>query len=309
MRHSLPPTQALRAFEAVARHASFTKAAEELHVTQSAVSHQIRSLEAHWGLRLFHRDRRSVSPTSSGRVLAPTVRDCFERVTEAVERLREEEETGSLRISLLQSFAVKWLMPRLPDFRTRNPAIQVWLSATSEPVDFDREEVDVAIRLGLGKDDDLHVTRLLEEEAFPVCGPAYRDRGPPLREPRDLFGHPLIQITTEAPGLSWKDWFDAAEVSSAEPLEGPHLSDSGMAMQAAIGGQGIALGRTALAADDLVAGRLVKLFDVVCLSVAAYHLVCPKGTEHRPKVAAFRAWLLEKSAETDSTYRNLVTGP
>ncbi|MDH3596645.1 MAG: transcriptional regulator GcvA [Rhodospirillales bacterium] len=283
-----------------------SRAADELHVTQSAVSHQIRSLEQHWGLRLFRRDRRQVKLTDNGRALLPVVRTCFENVAGTVRRLRDETLNGPLRVSLLQSFAVKWLLPRLAAFRDSHPSIQVWLSTTSVPVDLEREEVDVAIRLGRDRARGLHRTPLMEEQAFAVCSPAYLQRHPDLKSARDLPRHPLIRVISPLPEASWQEWFRDAGLPDAEPSEGVWVSDSGMAMQAAIDGQGLALGRTALALDDLAAGRLVRLFDVVIPCEAGYDLVCPKGTEDKPKVAVFREWLLAMSAESAATYRALA---
>ncbi len=302
----LPPLSSLRAFEAVARHASFTKAAHELHVTQSAVSHQIRGLEDYLGIRLFRRSRRSVIMTEGGSGLAPVVRDSLLRVSEAVQRLREDEEGGALRVSVLQSFAVRWLLPRLPEFTAGHPGIQIWLSATSEVVDFTHDDADVAIRLGRGGAKDLYSTPLFLEKAFPVCSPALREAAGSPRGPSDILRQPMIQVIAEARGLGWAEWFAAAGLPGAEPSDGPRFSNSGLAMQAALDGQGIALGRVALALDDLIAGRLVRLFNIDCFSDAAYHLVCPEGQQQNRKIVAFRSWLVEKAGETESAYCDLL---
>ncbi len=298
MRDDLPPLACLRAFAAVAQHGSFTKAAAQLHVTQSAVSHQVQALEQFWGLRLFLRDTRSVTLSDNGRALLPVVRDCFARVRDTAQRLRTEEAVGPLRVSLLQSFAVRWLLPRLADFRDRHPGIEVWLATSSDLVNFEREDVDVAIRLGPGRYPGLHATPLLAEEAFPICSPSYLRTMPHPRTPADLLGLPLIQVIAEARGLGWADWFDAAGLADARLPDGPHVSDSALAIQAALDGQGVALGRTALVADDLVAGRLRQLFDVVCRSGSGYHFLCREGRQDSPKIAAFRSWLSEKAEET-----------
>lgn len=306
MLERLPPIATLRAFEAVARHASFTRAAEELHITQSAVSHQVRSLEDYWALRLFHRDTRLVKLTESGRVLVPVVRACFENLGETLRRLRKETLGGPLRVSLLQSFAVKWLLPRLPAFRSAHPAVQVWLSTTSVPVNLERDDFDVAIRLGRDRPRGLHHTPLIEEAAFAVCSPHYLARNPALKAPGDLLEHPLIAVIRPLSGASWKDWFQVAGLPREDWTAGVQVGDSGMAMQAALDGQGVALGRTALAVDDLAAGRLVKLFDVVVPTGAGYQLVCRKGSEDQPKIVAFRQWLLAMVAESAATYRGLA---
>ncbi len=298
MRDDMPPLACLRAFSAVAQHGSFTKAATQLHVTQSAISHQVRALERFWGLRLFLRDTRSVILSDNGRELLPVVRDCFARVGETAQRLRTEEAAGPLRVNLLQSFAVRWLLPRLPDFRARHPGIEVWLSTSSDLVNFEREDIDVAIRLGLGGYHGLHSSLLLTEEAFPICSPSYLQAMPQLRTPTDLLDLPLIHVTVPATGLGWADWFAAAGLAGARLPDGPHLSDSALAIQAALDGQGVALGRTALAVDDLAAGRLRQLFDVVCRSSTGYHLLCREGRQDSPKIAAFRTWMCEKADET-----------
>lgn len=299
----IPPLSSLRAFEAVARHASFTKAARELHVTQSAVSHQIRGLEDYWGLRLFERSRRSVILTESGSVLAPVVRASLSQISDAVQSLREEEEDNALRVSVLQSFATRWLLPRLPEFTDRYPDVQVWLSATSEAVDFVSDDADVAIRLSPAGGEGLNWTPLFLEKAFPVCSPAFREAMRGLKGPRDLLDRPVVQVISEARGLGWTDWFAAAGLSGAEFSVGARFSNSGLAMQAALDGQGIALGRVALALDDLTAGRLVRLFDIDCFSDGAYHLVCPEGQQQKRKIVVFRSWLMEKARETESAYR------
>ncbi len=305
MLERLPPLATLRAFEAVARTASFTRAAEELNVTQSAISHQVRSLEEQWGLRLFHRDTRLVKLTENGHVLLPVVRECFETLGDTVRRLRNDTLGGPLRINLLQSFAVKWLLPRLPAFRSAHPSIQTWLSTSSDWVDLEREDADVAIRLGESKSRGLHRTPLIEEEAFAVCSPLYLLQNPTLKAPKDLLRHPLILTSTPSPAATWDDWFRLARLPGVEWSAGVQVSDSGMAMQAALVGQGIALGRTALVVDDLAAGRLVKLFDIVIPSVGWYDLVCRKETENKPKIVAFRQWLLAMAAESTSAYQRL----
>ncbi len=300
MPDDMPPLACLRAFAAVAQQSSFTKAAAQLHVTQSAISHQVRALERFWGLRLFLRDTRSVTLSDNGRAMLPVVRDCFARVRETAQRLRAEEAVGPLRVNLLQSFAVRWLLPRLPDFRVRHPGIEVWLSTSPDLVNFEREDVDVAIRLGPGSYPGLHSTPLLVGEAFPICSPSYLQAMPQLRKPVDLVGLPLIHVNVPAPGLGWVDWFASAGLAGARLPDGPHVPDSAMAIQAALDGQGIALGRAALVVDDLAAGRLLQLFDVVCQSDSGYYLLCREGRQDSPKIVAFRSWLREKADETQA---------
>jgi LysR family glycine cleavage system transcriptional activator len=197
-------------------------------------------------------------------------------------------------------------LPRLPAFRSAHPAVQVWLSTTNLPVNLEREDVDVAIRLGRDRPRGLHHTPLIEEAAFAVCSPLYLERNPALKAPSDLLGQPLIGVISPLSGATWKDWFRVAGLAQENWTATVQVSDSGMAMQAAIDGQGVALGRTALAIDDLAAKRLVKLFGVEVATGSGYHLVCRKGTEDKPKIAAFRQWLLAMVAESASTYRALA---
>ena len=298
MLERLPPIATLRAFEAVARHASFTRAAQELHITQSAVSHQVRSLEQYWALQLFHRDTRLVKLTESGRVLVPVVRACFETLGETVRRLRKDTLGGPLRVSLLQSFAVKWLLPRLPLFRSAHPAVQVWLSTTSAAVNLAREDVDVAIRLGRDRPRGLHHTPLIEEAAFAVCSPLYLERNPALKAPKDLLDHPLIGVISPLSGASWKDWFHVAGLPQGSWIAGVQVGDSGMAMQAAIDGLGIAIGYLELAEADLAAGRLIRPFDLRVRHSFSYYLVYPAVRRNEPDLAAFRNWIQSEAEDS-----------
>ena len=287
----LPPLNALRAFEAAARHLSFTKAADELAVTQAAVSHQIKGLESYLGIKLFHRVNRGLALTDDGQSYWPSLRDAFDVLAQATLRLRSNDSSGTLTVSVLPSFAAKWLVPRLGRFRELNPDIDVLVAPKDEFVDFQRENVDVGIRYGRGKYPGLRTDPLLEEEIFPVCSPALRDGTLPLAVPTDLRHHTLLHDDGEA---GWRQWLRAARVEGVDTKRGPIFTDSGMSLQAAIEGQGVVLARGALAKADLEQGRLVRIFDVALLADHAYYLVCPEATAERPKVASFRSWLLEE---------------
>ncbi len=187
-----PPFAALRALEAAARHLNFTRVAEELNVTQSAVSHQIRHLEELWGLKLFDRPPRGLVLTRAGQALAPVVRQFLEDLEQMLGTLQTENKRAPLRVDMLQSFSVKWLVPRLGRFHDEHPDIDIWISTHDELIDFATQDVDVAIRLGQGEYPGLHSTLLLREYVFPVCAPSFAERHKPLNEPADLLNHPLL---------------------------------------------------------------------------------------------------------------------
>ncbi len=302
MARRLPPLNAMRAFEAAARHLSFTKAAGELHVTPAAVSHQVKALEEWLGLPLFRRRNREVVLTEAGQTYYPGLRDGFDRLAGATERVTARDETGELRVSASPSFAAKWLVPRLYRLRARHPEIDVLLSTSDHLVDFGVEKIDITLRYGTGRYPGLEVIRLMETDVFPVCAPALADGDPPLRVPADLARHTLLhddfgEISGENT-VNWEMWLRAAGVKDANLGRGPSFTDSSMVLMAAIDGQGVALTRGTLAAGDLAAGRLVKPFDLALPSNWAYYVVYPPETRDRPKIKAFRAWLLAE-AEID----------
>ncbi len=301
MARRLPPLNALRAFEAAARHLSFTKAAEELYVTQAAVSHQIKALEAALGVQLFRRLNRRLMLTDAGQLYLPALTEAFDGIEAATGRLHADENAGSLSVSVANSLAAKWLLPRLPRFRERHPEIDVEISAADRLVDFGRDNVDMGIRYGLGNYPGLKVDPLMEDTVFPVCSPQLAEGGlvdgsPPLRAPEDLHRHTLLHDdvgTGEAP--NWRRWLTAAGVTGVNPERGPRYSHSSLVLQAAIDGQGVALGRSSLVSLDLEAGRLVQPFGPTLPSHYACYVVSPVATAERPKIKAFRDWLLEEA--------------
>jgi LysR family glycine cleavage system transcriptional activator len=288
----LPPMNTLRAFEAAARHLSFTQAAEELHVTQAAVSHQIRTLEDALGVRLFRRLNRAIRLTEEGQEFVSEVRKALSHLTTAVEKLSAPEAGGPLTVSVLPSFASKWLVPRLGRFGQKHPEVDVRISPSIQLTDFQRDDVDLVVRYGKGQYEGLHSVRLMTENIFPVCSPALLSGPQALREPADLQHHTLLHDDGH---VDWAMWLLVAGVTDISPTQGPYFTDSALVVQAAAEGQGVALARGALAADDLAAGRLVKPFDITIPTAYAYYVVCPKATAHHPKIAAFRAWLLEEA--------------
>lgn len=305
----LPPTAALRSLEAVARLASYTRAAEELHVTQSAVSHQIRHIEELWGIKLFRRRGRRLAETPEAQAVVPIVREFLERLEAALHLIASEEERGSLRVSLLQSFAFKWLVPRLERLQREHPEINVWISTSENLVDFRNDDVDVAIRLGRGDWRGIYTQLLLREYVFPVCSAHFLERVKPPQTPADLLHYPLLYRHSADICPRWRDWFHDAGVSVKRLPKGSRFPETSMAVQAAIDGLGIALARSAHVEDDLAAGRLLKLFDVYSPSSVAYYFTCPKGAETQPRIVAFRTWLLREAALSQAAFDRTAGAP
>ena len=288
----LPPMNTLRAFEAAARHLSFTLAAEELHITQAAVSHQIKALEEALGVKLFRRLNRAIRLTEEGQEFVTEIRKALSHLATAVEKVAAPGAGGPLTVSVLPSFASKWLVPRLGRFREKHPEIDVRISPSTRLTDFQRDDVDLVVRYGKGRYEGLHSVRLMTEDIFPVCSPALLEGPNALRKPEDLHHHTLLHDDAY---VDWAMWLLVAGVEDIGPAHGPYFTDSAMVIQAAAEGQGVALARGALAADDIAAGRLVKPFDIAIPTEYAYYVLCPKATSHHPKIAAFRDWLLEEA--------------
>ena len=297
MPRRLPPLNALKAFEAAARHESFTKAADELSVTQGAISHQVKALEAELGIKLFNRERQRVVITEAGRGYLEVVRDAFDRLGAGTEHLLQQESAGVLTVTMSPNFAAKWLIHRLGDFVAAHPSIELRVSATMHHVDFAREDVDIAIRHGEGNWPALHVTRLYSETMFPVCSPRLTQGRKGLRRASDLSHHTLLHSRERN---DWAAWLKTAGCDAVDPTRGTIFNQMHMVIEAAVDGQGVALARTALAAADLIAGRLIKPFGPDLKVPFSYYIVCPKATADRPKVAMFRSWLMnEATKETD----------
>jgi LysR family glycine cleavage system transcriptional activator len=289
----LPPLNALKAFEAAARAESFTRAARELNVTQGAVSHQVKALEATLGLKLFQRERQRLKLTESGRGYLAVVRDALDLIALGTERLMQRQSAGLLTVSASPDFAAKWLVHRLGRFADSHPEIELRVSATAHHVDFAREDVDLAIRHGDGDWPGLEVVRLCAERLFPVCSPKLvsgRDR---IAAPADLLRFPLLRLED---WTTWTRWFRAAGVAEPKP-QGPALNRASMLIDAAVDGQGVALARTSLAAWDLINGRLIRPIDVSLRMPKTYWIVCPKATSGAAKIAMFRKWLLAEAAD------------
>jgi LysR family glycine cleavage system transcriptional activator len=299
MRDSLPPLNALRAFEAAARHLSFKQAAQELHVTPAAIGHQVKALENYLGVQLFLRLNRALRLTEAGQVCLPQLRDGFDRLAQAVDRAKSYDRGGVLRVSVAPTLAVKWLVPRLVRFQALHPEITVRLETTMAVVDMARDGIDVAIRFGSGTAPGLRGERLFGEEVIAVCAPSLINAPKPLRRPDDLRHHTLIHLEGETTDGSWPDWerwLRTAGVADVGPSHGPRFTQTITAAQAAMDGQGVALIGRACILDDLAAGRLVQAFDLGFPTDYAYHVVAPATLFDQPKVTAFRDWLASEAA-------------
>ncbi|MBI4967077.1 MAG: transcriptional regulator GcvA [Rhodospirillales bacterium] len=294
----LPPLSALRAFEAAARHLSFTKAAEELHVTQAAISHQVKALEEHLGRPLFRRLTRALRLTPAGEAYRPVLTEAFEAIERATRRLQaESERQGVLNISLTPAFMSRWLIPRLGYWQEAHPEIELRLTSTPKLADFSRDGIDLAVRHGRGAWPGLIAHRLFQSENVPVCSPALVNGPLPLAKPADLAHHTLLHDFVE-PEL-WRIWLAAVGVEGVDPDRGLRLSDSADTIQAAIAGSGVAMTRRALIGLDLAAGRLVIPFDIRLPSEYAFYIVYPEASAERPMIRMFRDWVLEQvAAET-----------
>ncbi|MBU6488909.1 MAG: transcriptional regulator GcvA [Burkholderiales bacterium] len=298
----LPALNALKTFEAAARHESFSRAADELFVTHGAVSHQIRALEDALGTPLFLRDGKRVRLTDAGCRYAKDVRSALMSLADATRAVREGQRARRLVVSSMSSFSARWMTPRIGRFIERHPEFDLELLSTNALTDFTRDDVDVAIRFGPGGYADLYTERLLDEVAFPVCAPTYSPGALP-KTPAELAASPRLLRSDDQ---MWSAWFKAAGLTGmSEPRRGVMYQDSSNLLQAAIDGQGIALVRQSIATHELAAGRLVRLFDIDAPSPSAYWFVCPPPLLGSTRVQAFRTWLLEEVER----FRALVTTP
>jgi LysR family glycine cleavage system transcriptional activator len=294
MRPRLPPLNNLKAFEAAARHESFTRAAEELCVTQGAVSQQVKALETGLGIKLFNRERQRLIITEAGRDYLTIVRDALDRIAVGTERLLQRQNAGVLTVSTSPDFAAKWLVHRLGHFAEAHSEIDLRVSATLHHVDFAREEVDMAVRHGNGNWPGLDPVQLSAECLFAVCSPKLLSGRRKLDKPADILKFPLIHLDNRT---DWTKWLRAVGVDESDVTHGPVLNRASMVIDAAINGQGVALARTTLAAWDLINGRLVRPFpDSLPLS-KTYWIISPKATSNLPKIVTFRHWLLEEASQ------------
>lgn len=289
------PLNALRTFEAVARHLSFSRGAEELNVTTAAVSAQVRALEERLNQRLFRRHGREVALTAAGRKLFPGVERGMRELRQAVQRVDEDRNEGVLNVSLMPAFLQKWLMPRLAVFQAAHEDIDLRLGADNDHVDFLNSDVHAAVRFGPGEWEGLHEEPLLEDWILPVCSPRYLHLRGPIETPADLAGHDLLYVDS---GI-WDDWFDAVGNAGRDRHQ-KLLNDTLSILMAAELGEGIALSRWSLVARDIAAGRLVRPLRTVVRSRWSYWFVMPPHHQAMPKVRRFYDWL---KAECDRFQR------
>ena len=307
MARRLPPLNALVVFEAAARHLSFTRASEELHVTQAAVSHQIKSLEDHLGVALFHRLGRGqgLTLTEAGRSFLPGISSSLDLIRRTTDALAKSRSKRIVNVTTLDSFGSMWLLPRLGRFMRQQDCDVRMTGAGMEADALSRGLADVEIRYGTGQWPEFEVVPLLTESIFPVCSPELLNREHPLREPADILHHKLLHdvMTT-----SWRDWLAAAEVSGVDADRGAGFNHSNLVIQAAQMGEGIALGRSALVVDALLKGTLVKPFSLALPSPYAYYVVTKKEAASDSVVSAFRDWLLSEGATTQSELDRILIG-
>ncbi len=307
----LPPLNALRAFEAAARHLSFKNAARELHVTPGAVSHQVKILEEHLGVSLFRRLTRALELTAHAQAMLPKVREGLESLTVAVERGRSHDHAGTLTVIAPPNFAARWLVPRLGRFTTRYPDLE--LHVASRPAMIDGRDSDpgapavegrdgsptMMVRFGGGRYPGSHVDLVFSAVYVPVCSPKLLGGEHPLRTPRDLRYHTLLHDDTvieESARPSWQDWLQSVGVTDVDVSKGPHFSDASLALEAAIEGMGVSLAMKPLLKGEIDAGRLAVPFDIAAPAAYSYYLVTPEAALDNPGVAAFRKWLLAEAA-------------
>lgn len=285
----LPNLSALRALEAAARHQNFSRAAEELHLTHGAISHQVRTLEEELGVNLFTRQGKRISITPEGEQFAAIVRKALSEVVRAADALKASVSQTRLTVTSIPSFAARWLTPRLGKFIEQYPDLEVMLQSSNHLTDFVREPVDLGIRFGGGHYPGLAVEKMIDDYFYPVASPRFNGGKLP-RTPQKLMQHMLLRSDNEP----WTPWFRAAGIDLAEPMGGLVFQDASMLIRAAAEGHGVALTRHSLVANALESGELVRLFDVAIPCPNSYYLVCLPHALQKPQVQAFRSWLLDE---------------
>ena len=309
-RRRLPPLNALRAFEAAARHLNFSRAADELSVTPGAVSQQIQNLEDYVGAALFKRTPKGLLLTDAAQTALPALREAFDRLAEAASLLTGAVDGRRLTLTAPPSFAAKWLVPRLGAFEQAYPQVDVWLSAGIEILDMTAGEVDVAIRYGSGRYPGLEVRRLMSETVIPVISPELI-KEQRLAAPEDLKNHVLLH--DGSPDLDdscpdWPMWLAARGVRGVEGMRGPRFNQSSLVIEAAANGRGVALAKRTLAQADLDAGRLIAPLQIATAVDFAYYLVHPKAKGRLPQVKAFIGWIEAEAAAHEAALLAIDNG-
>jgi len=304
MKRSLLPLNALRAFDAAARHMSFKLAADDLSVTPAAISQQIRSLEDFLGVELFRRTNRSLVLTEAAQLSLAPLKEGFERMEEAVDILTESKTSNVLKVSVSPSFASKWLVPRLASYYERRPDAIVKISATMQITDFKAEDVDIAIRYGLGNYNGLYEEEILRETVFPVCSPSLFEGKSVATTPSDILSHTLIHDDSTAEDDSvptWTMWMKAAGIEMLDGMPALHFNNHALAIEAAVAGRGVVLARSAIAEEDLRAGRLIKPFGEAVPINFAHYIVCPEDKLKNERVQDFIDWLRSETGNKAPT--------
>ncbi|MFI4976624.1 MAG: transcriptional regulator GcvA [Caulobacterales bacterium] len=309
-RRRLPPLNALRAFEAAARHLNFSRAADELSVTPGAVSQQIQNLEDYIGAPLFKRTPKGLLLTDAAQTALPALREAFDRLAEAASLLTAAVDGRRLTLTAAPSFAAKWLVPRLKRFEDAHPQVDVWLSADLDIVDFASGEIDIAIRYGAGRYPGLEVQRLISETVIPVASPALI-QAHKLDSPADLAHQTLLHDGSPDADDScpdWAMWLAARGVKGVDGTRGPRFNQSSLVIEAAVGARGVALAKRTLAQDDLDAGRLVAPLQIATVVDFAYYVVHPKAKGRLPQVKAFVAWITAEAAAHEAMLATIDNG-
>lgn len=289
MARRLPPLNSLKNFEAAGRLLNFTRAAHELNVTQAAVSHQIKLIEGYLDVTLFVRTPRKLVLTEQGRALLPDIIEAFDKLSNAIGAVRQEPSSKMISVRLAPSFAAKWLSPRLKYFWLQHPEIDLCLYHANPAVEFDREEIDIAVTYGKGDWPGVVADPILSLDFYPVCTPAFMTNDRPLSNIDNLRYYSLLH---DANYECWSDWLKLAKIEGINANKGTIIDDTNVLIQAAVDGQGVALGSTTFVQDLLDSGKLVKPFDITLVNEFAYYVVCPEAHLKNSSVQAFKNWLL-----------------
>lgn len=289
-RRKLPPLNALRAFEAAARHLSFKTAAEELSVSQSAVSHQVKALENHLGTTLFQRKIRKVELTRKGKLLYPILRNALDSIWDGTQLILEESGVSVLNLHVYSTFTIRWLLPRLPRFQESHPNVQVRLHTSQADVNFSRDDIDAAIMVGQPTDSELHYDYLFDCELFPVCSPSFLEKYGPINTPEDLADHPILQVYPSSG--DWLVWLEGNEVHGVSPNSGLQLESYDVALSSATQGIGVALAQQPYLSDEIEKGELIEIFPTLRLrNINRWYLACRREKRDAQKLEALYSWL------------------
>ncbi len=303
-RRRLPSLNALRAFEAAARHLSFKDAACDLNVSQSAVSHQVQALEDQLGLTLFTRRTRGIELTRKGQLYYPILRNALDSIAEGTERIKSSSPVTVLTLQVYSTFTIRWLLPRLPHFQAAHVDMQLRLTTAQMDADFEHDDVDAAIMIGMANNPGLHYDHLFDVQMFPVCSAGYLEKNrDKLSKPQDIPPRDLLQVYPSA--SDWPNWLEAQGMATVDMTQGLQLESYDLALSSAAQGMGIALGQQPYISRDLASGALIEIFPGLrTLNPRSWYLACRKEKREQPKIEIFRAWLLEQIASDEQLLLN-----